>query len=171
VHARQTVDETAWLLRPRGQSTTSSMASRWGSAGGRHRAEHLEKFCPAAKFKAVRHVLQDEKTTTTCSFADCQRASTRCTRSGRRYDIRSTGTPAPRPPSSWTAPGPADVRRRPHRQSRPEAASNVPWRENIGCPALRPRLPEPGLGSERSGPSGQRAFINGAYPSMARGPI
>lgn len=60
VHARQTLEETDWLLQLSAQSSTILGVVGWVPLRAPDLEEYLERYCRVPKFKGVRHVLQDE---------------------------------------------------------------------------------------------------------------
>lgn len=61
VQARQTIEETAWLLELAKEHAFMKGVVCWVPLDSPDVVRHLERFAADAKFKGVRHVLQDER--------------------------------------------------------------------------------------------------------------
>src|SRR4051794_6043972 len=87
VQARQTVDETRWLLELAAQNDFIRGVVGWVPLVSDRVADDLARFAGRAKLKAVRHVLQDEPDDDYMLRPDFDRGVGLLSRSGLRYDI------------------------------------------------------------------------------------
>jgi L-fuconolactonase len=87
VQARQTLEETRWLLELASQHEFIRGVVGWAPLIQPDVAAHLEHLAAAAKLKAIRHVVQDEPDDDFILREDFNRGVAELRRFGLRYDI------------------------------------------------------------------------------------
>ena len=87
VQARQTIEETQWLLRLAGDTDLIRGVVGWVPLIDPHLAAHLELLAPHPKLKGVRHVLHDEADDFYMLRDDFNRGISLLRSFGLRYDI------------------------------------------------------------------------------------
>jgi L-fuconolactonase len=87
VQARQTLDETAWLLSLAEQNSFLKAVVGWVPLTSPSVEADIEKFASRKKLKAVRHVIQDEKDDSYILRADLNAGVSLLDKHGLAYDI------------------------------------------------------------------------------------
>ena len=87
VQARQSLEETEWLLRLAGQHPFIRGVVGWVPLSDPAIETHLDRFTAAPKLRSLRHVLQGEPDDAYMLRADFNRGISALTRRGLAYDI------------------------------------------------------------------------------------
>src|SRR5688572_27731475 len=95
VQARQTVEETRWLLELAAANDFIRGVVGWVPLVADDVAASLERFAENPKLKSVRHVVQDEQDNDFILRDDFNRGVARLARFGLRYDVLIFGRHLP----------------------------------------------------------------------------
>src|SRR5580692_10928422 len=87
VQARQSLEETAWLLQHAASQNWIRGVVGWASLGGADIEEQLERLQPYGKLKGFRHVVHDEPDDNFILREDFNRGITRMLGTGLIYEI------------------------------------------------------------------------------------
>ena len=103
VQARQTLEETKWLLELAGQRGFIKGVVGWAPLASPEIGAVLEELAGAAKLRGLRHVLHDEKDDQYMLRHDFNEGIARLREHNLVYESSSSSATCRRPSSSWTA--------------------------------------------------------------------